>query len=205
MTHPKYTEREGVFMADDEHLLLDLPRQPFYPTTIDLSLYQGRFPEFWVSRYLKSSGFFFGLGLRQQFFGIAVADTAGPLETSFSAQPLVMPGLFGGYRFSLGEPYLPKPYVLGAFLFRVNAVNPSFDDFSPLEFDLTLGYDWEMPFKVRFFVELGMAFYFLNSQTYGDSASKGTGDVGFVQIFWGDFMYFELPVIRLGLRAPLPF
>jgi hypothetical protein len=207
MTHPQYTEREGVFLADDGHLLLDLPRQPFYPTTIDLSLHQGRFPELWVSRYLNSYGFFFGLGLRQQFFGIALADTAGPLETSFSTQPLVMPGLFGGYRFSLGEPYLPKPYVLGTLLFRVNTANPSFDDFSPLEFDLTLGYDWEMPFKVRFFAELGMGFYLLNPQSYMNSASKGSGgDAGFVQIFWGgDFMYFELPVIRLGVRAPLPF
>jgi hypothetical protein len=204
MVHKRYTRRQGVFMADKKHSVLTLPRQRFFPTSVDVGLFQSRFPELWVSRYLKSYGWFFSIGLQQQFFGILLSNSDEPLHTSFNQRPLLMPGIGAGYRFRGPEPYLPKPYIAGTLFARFNAESPGFDDFSPASALFVLGYEWETPVWVKFFVELGAAFYFLNKD-YEGSLSKGTGDPGWLQLLVGEVIYVELPAFRIGIKVLLPF
>jgi hypothetical protein len=192
-----------MFFADVDHKSLSLPRQPFYPVTVDFGFLMGRFPEFWISWSPKSYGFFFSAGLQQQVFGLDLAHTTAPLKTSFSAQPLIVPGLFIAYRFPMGEPYIPKPYVGGAVLPRFDYEDGPMDKFSPVEIMLTLGYDWESPALFRLYVEIGASMYFLG-ESYKDSPSKGSRDPGFLQAFVKDALYFEAPIIRIGLRIPMP-
>ncbi|MDR3343111.1 MAG: hypothetical protein LBT14_10085 [Treponema sp.] len=204
MIHKRYTRRQGVFMADKDRTLLILPRQRFYPTSIDMGLFLGRFPELWVSRYLKSYGWFFSIGIQQQTFGLLLTDRDAPLKTSFNQRPLLMPGIGAGYRFRGPEPYIPKPYIAGTLFLRTNYENTSFDDFSPVSTMVTLGYEWETPLRLKFFFELGASFYVLG-RNYEGSRSKGTEDSGFVQAVLGDAMYLELPTFRMGIKVLLPF
>jgi hypothetical protein len=196
--------RRGVFIADWEHQVLDLPVQRFYPTSIDIGLYQSRFPGFWVTRYLKSYGWFFSIGLDQQLFGLFLKNNQEPLATSFNSRPLIMPGLAGGYRFFVSKPRIPQPYAMGSVFFRYNYDKKKTDDFSPAGFTLSVGYDWETSIYVRFFADLGFSFYFL-SNDYKDSLSKGTGDPGLLQPVLGGKIYLEIPSFRIGLKVPLPF
>lgn len=202
--HKKYAVKRGIFFVDQDHNELVLPYQRFYPTSIDLDLSQGRFPELWITRYLKSYGLFFGIGLQQQAYGLLPADNQEPLITSFNALPLIMPGISLGYRFFMPRSYTPQPYVQGTFLVRYNVREKDFDDFSPCNFALSVGYDWGTPFSLRFFADIGFSWYFLDSD-YAGSRSKGMEDPGIFQYIAGDRTYIELPTFRLGVKIPLPF
>ncbi|MDR1127427.1 MAG: hypothetical protein LBL06_04780 [Treponema sp.] len=220
MSHKKYAKRRGVSYVDKNNNVLDLPRQRFFPTSIDVGLFQGRFPEFWVSRQTQN-GWFFSIGVQQQAFGLFAADSNGqPLETSFSRQKLIMPGLaIGWHALSLEKPYIPQLYFQFTAMMRLNLEKIGenswksfkrmfetswFDDFSPFSFAFAVGYEWETPLYLKFFVEVGASAYILTNY-YEESVSKGLEDNGFIQEVVGDSMYFELPVFKVGVRFMLPF
>ncbi|MDR0785235.1 MAG: hypothetical protein LBE74_05050 [Treponema sp.] len=236
--HKKYARRRGVSYVDKDNNVLDLPRQRFFPTSIDVGLLQGCFPEFWISKYAQN-GWFFSIGVQQQIFGLFSVNSDGrPLETSFNSQRLVMPGLAVGWRaLSLEKPYIPQFYFQFTAMMRLNldgigennvASPPSFrnswngywkgwgktfetmfetswfGDFSPFSFALALGYEWETPLYLKFFVEAGVSAFILTNY-YEKSTSKGLKDTGFIQEIVGDSVYFELPVFKVGVRLMLPF
>ncbi|MDR0643989.1 MAG: hypothetical protein LBG05_03600 [Treponema sp.] len=233
MSHKKYAKRKGVFYVDKDNNILDLPRQRFFPTSIDAGLFQGCFPEFWISRHTQN-GWFFSLGVQQQIIGLFAADTDGqPLKTSFNNRTLIMPGFATGWHaLSLEKPYIPQLYFQFTAMMRLNLERigknntslPSFnnswngywedwgkmfetswfDDFSPFSFALAVGYEWETPLRLKFFVEIGVSAYILTSY-YEKSESKGLEDSGFIQEIVGDSVYFELPVFKAGIRLMLPF
>jgi hypothetical protein len=198
----------GVFLTTQEARLLELEQRRHYQLSADPALTQGVFPDFWLSYRRGSSGWRFSLGLQQQAFGIALQDNDTPLETSFNARPLIMPGIQAAYRLK-AAPFHPQ-LSLGASLslrFKANARGKEnrFDDFSPIGISLSAGYDWEMPTKYHFtlFAEFGASLYFLRPG-YAGSTSKGTRDAMFFQKLLGDAAYVELPLIRFGARFPLP-
>jgi hypothetical protein len=214
MSHEKYVTRTGIFFADKDKHELALPIQKFYPSSLDIGVFQACFPEIWYTRKFRTSGWFFSVGLQQQAFGF-VSKSAGasgesPLQTSFAAAPLIMPGVAGGYRFKTQEPYIPKLYLQGVLQTRINYSHIMkkgldwFDDFSPASLSLYIGYDWEMPAFLNLFVEAGAAIYFLRGG-YKSSVSKGMHDKGFLQQAIGDAIYIELPCFRLGIKIKLPF
>jgi hypothetical protein len=203
---------QGIFLVHRDNTALELPRRRIYPTSIDVGLFLGRFPEIWVSRYLQRNGMFFSIGLQQQQFLLFPRSRGEALETSFNSLPLLMPGAALGYRFrpvfhpeNEGDKnYLPRPYLSLALFLRCNYEKKSFDDFSPFSVTFSAGYDWAMPFKIHLFIELGAAFYILG-EDYKNSRSKGTGDQGFIQQVLNGAAYFEFPSFRAGLKIPLPF
>jgi hypothetical protein len=181
---------------------------------VDLALTQGVFPDFWLSYRRQSYGWRFSLGVQQQAFGIGLQHNTTPLETSFNARPLIMPGFQAAYRLKTA-PYSPQLSLAASLSLRFKAKalsarkgheeGPEFDDFSPIGIALSAGYDWEMPAKYHFFLfaEVGASLYFLRPG-YADSTSKGTRDGPFFQKLLGDAAYIELPLIRFGARFPLP-
>ncbi|MDR1215459.1 MAG: hypothetical protein LBK25_02145 [Treponema sp.] len=220
MSHKKYAKRKGVFYVDKENNVLDLPRQRFFPTSVDVGLLQGRFPELWVSRHTQN-GWFFSIGIQQQAFGLFVADSdSQPLETSFNSQELIMPGLaIGWHALSLEKPYIPQVYFQFTAMMRLNLEKIGenswksfkgmfetswFDDFSPFSFAFAVGYEWETPLYLKLFVEVGASAYILTNY-YEESTSKGLEDNGFIQEVVDDSVYFELPVFKVGIRFMLPF
>ncbi|GHV77441.1 hypothetical protein AGMMS49942_22620 [Spirochaetia bacterium] len=207
--HTRYVSTQGVFLSTQDARLLELKQRRHYPFSVDLALTQAIFPDFWLSYSRRSYGWRFSLGLQQQAFGIALRESDTPLETSFNALPLIMPGIQAAYRLKT-DAFRPQ-LSFGAALslrFKANREGTAgpFDDFSPLGLSLCAGYDWEMPTKYHFtlFAELGVSLYVLRPG-YGNSTSKGTQDVMFFQQLLGDAMYVELPLIRFGARFPLPF
>jgi hypothetical protein len=205
--HSRYVSTRGVFLITQDTHLLELEQRRHYPFSADLALTQGVFPDLWLSYSRRSYGWRFSLGVQQQAFGIALKDNDTPLETSFNALPLIMPSFQAAYRLK-ADPFRPQ-LSLGAalslrFMGREEKEDP-FDDFSPLGLSLSAGYDWEMPATYHFtlFAELGASLYFLRPG-YADSTSKGTRDAIFFQQLLGDVMYVELPLIRFGIRFPLP-
>jgi hypothetical protein len=226
MSHEKYVTRTGVFFADKDKHELTLPVQKFYPSSLDIGLFQARFPEIWYTRDSRISGWFFSVGLQQQAFGFVSksggASGESPLQTSFAAVPLIMPGIAAGYRFKTQEPYIPKLYLQGVLQARINYTRVIkedadweswwwdnfrqdwFDDFSPASLSFYIGYDWETPLFLKLFVEAGVAVYFLRDG-YTSSVSKGMHDKGFLQHVIGDAISIELPSFRLGLKIKLPF
>ncbi|MDR0375649.1 MAG: hypothetical protein LBH85_07995 [Treponema sp.] len=226
MSHEKYVTRTGIFFADKDRNEFALPAQKFYPSSLDIGVFLACFPEIWYTRNFRTSGWFFSVGLQQQAIGFfsksGEASGAASLQTSFTAAPLVMPGVAGGYRFKTQEPYIPKLYIQGVLQARINYTHiikedadwkswwwnnfqqDWFDDFSPASFSLYIGYDWETPIFLKLFVEVGASMYFLRDG-YKSSVSKGMNDKGFLQQAIGDIVYFELPSFRLGVRIKLPF
>ncbi|MDR1219912.1 MAG: hypothetical protein LBK73_09935 [Treponema sp.] len=214
MAHEKYVTRTGVFFADKDKNELVLPSQKFYPSSLDIGVFQACFPEIWYTRNSRTSGWFFSVGLQQQAFGFFSkgGESSGvpPLQTSFTAAPLVMPGVAGGYRFNTQEPYIPKLYIQGVLQARLNYTRRIkkdadwFDDFSPASLSLYIGYDWEAPVLFKLFAEVGVSMYFLRDG-YESSVSKGMNDKGFLQQSIGDSVYIEVPCFRLGIKIKLPF
>ncbi|GHV25673.1 hypothetical protein AGMMS4952_04040 [Spirochaetia bacterium] len=206
--HPRYVTTWGVYLTTQEAHRLELEQRRHYQLSVDLALTQAVFPDFWLSYSRRSYGWRFSLGLQQQTFGIGLQDNDTPLETSFNARPLVMPGFQAAYRLK-ADLFHPQLSLAAALSLRFKASrcrteNP-FDDFSPLGFSLSAGYDWEMPTKYHFtlFAEVGASLYILRPG-YSDSFSKGTRDAMFFQQLLGDAVYVELPLIRFGFRFPLP-
>jgi hypothetical protein len=207
--HTRYVSTRGVFLSTQDAHLLELRQRRHYQFSVDLALTQAVFPDFWLSYSRQSYGWRFSLGLQQQAFGIALRDSGAPLETSFNALPLIMPGIQAAYRLTT-DAFRPQLSFGAALSLRFKAKrertdNP-FDDFSPLGLSLCAGYDWEMPAKYHFilFAELGASLYVLRPG-YENSSSKGTRDFMFFQQLLGNVLYVELPLIRLGVRFPLPF
>jgi hypothetical protein len=222
MSHEKYVTRTGIFFADKDKNELALPTQKFYPSSFDIGVFQACFPELWYTRNFRNSGGFFSVGLQQQAFGFFPKNNEEPLKTSFTAAPLIMPGVAGGYRFKTQEPYIPKLYIQGVLQVRLNYTRiikedadwkswwwrnfqqDWFDDFSPASLSLYIGYEWETPAFLKLFVEVGASMYFLRDG-YKSSVSKGMNDKGFLQQVIGDIIYVELPCFRLGIKMNLPF
>jgi hypothetical protein len=222
MSHKKYVTRTGVFFADKDKNELALPTQKFYPSSIDIGVFQACFPEIWYTRNFRTSGWFFSVGLQQQALGFFSKSGDSPLQTSFTDAPLVMPGVAGGYRFKTQEPYIPKLYIQGVLQARINYTRiikedadwnswwqrnfqqDWFDDFSPASLSLYIGYDWETPVFLKVFVEAGASVYLLKDG-YKSSASKGMNDKGFLQQVIGGAVYIEAPCLRLGIKIKLPF
>ncbi|MDR0411686.1 MAG: hypothetical protein LBH75_06905 [Treponema sp.] len=236
--HKKYARRRGISYIDKDNNVLDLPRQRFLPTSIDVGFFQGCFPEFWISRHIQN-GWFFSIGVQQQAFGLfSVKPNGRPLETSFNNQRLIIPGFaIGWHALSLEKPYIPQLYFQFVAAMRLdldkigknNTASPPsfgnswngywrgwgkvfetmfetswFDNFSPFSFAFALGYEWETPLYLKFFVEIGASAYILTNY-YKESTSKGLEDSGFIQEIVGDSVYFELPVFKMGVRIMFPF
>jgi hypothetical protein len=205
MTHKKYTTRTGSLYTDKDRNEFILPAQRFYPTSIDIGLFQACFPELWISRYLKN-GWFFSIGLQQQFWGIFAGKTDEPLKTSFNTVSLLlMPGVGAGYVFHSSKPYVPEFFLQTIIQARLTKRgNNWFNDFSPANFSLYAGYEWETPLFVKLFAEIGASLYLL-ADNYKDSVSKGTKDKGFIQKILNDTLYIEFPCVKLGIKLELPF
>ncbi|MDR0657035.1 MAG: porin family protein [Treponema sp.] len=202
MTHWNYAVRKGTFFADRDRRVLTLPQQRFNHFSIDLTLLQARIPELDVSFALKSYGWFFSLGLGQQIFGFALTDDDTPLRTSFNALSLLEPRIGLGYRFRMNEPKIPKPYLRVLASFRLDSGKGGFDSFSPFGLSPALGYEWELDPHFRLFGDIGFGLYVLG-QNYRESVSKGFEDSGYAQKKMADFLYFEAPQLRFGLKIPI--
>jgi hypothetical protein len=202
MTHWNYAVRKGTFFADRDRRVLELPRQRFNHLSIDLNLLQARIPELDVSFALKSYGWFFSVGMGQQIFGLALTDDNTPLRTSFNALHVLEPRIGLGYRFRMNEPRIPKPYLRWLASFRLDYEKGGFDDFSPFGISSAVGYEWEIDPHIRLFGDFGFGLYFLG-QDYKKSVSKGLKDSGYAQQEMGEFLYFEMPQLRFGLKIPI--
>ncbi|MDR2793435.1 MAG: hypothetical protein LBB61_07200 [Treponema sp.] len=212
-SHEDYVTRTGIIFADKDRHELTLPSQKFYPSSLDIGIFQARFPEFWYTRTIGNSGLFFSVGLQQQAFGFFSKRSDEPLETSFNAAPLIMPGVAGGYRFRTKEPYVPTLYVQSVLQVRINCAQITFnrsskqswfDDFSPVSLSCYIGYDWELPIFLTLFAEVGASVFFLGNG-HTSSVSKGLEDTGFLQQVIGSSVYIELPAFRCGIKIKLPY
>jgi hypothetical protein len=204
-THWKYMPLRGVLLSDKEDIVLQLPQKRFFHFSLDASLYQNAFFDFWLTFYPKPYGWSFSLGAQQQKLGIALSHSTTPLETSFNELPLVMPGVMAAYHFrqSTRESVpVPQLYLSAAVLARYNYELSALDDFSPFNSVLAAGYEWLSPMHIRFFAEVGMAFYLLGGE-YKSSLSKGQNDDHFEQIIVG-LLYIEFPTVRIGVKLPIP-
>jgi hypothetical protein len=190
--------------VDKDRIVADLPRQTFYPISIDLGLYQACFPEAWFTWYYKSYGWFLSAGVQQQIYGFfaTTENKAKPLDTSFNSAPLIMPGFAFGYRFRTDEPYIPKLYWKAAASARFNYKEMRLDDFSPAGFSLSLGYEWETPVLIKLFVEVGASAYLLDIN-YKNSTAKGVNDNGFYQKIISDAIFLEMPTFKMGIKLQL--
>ncbi|MDR1176813.1 MAG: hypothetical protein LBK83_15225 [Treponema sp.] len=202
MTHWNYAVRKGTFFADRDRRVLTLPQQRFNHFSIDLTLLQARIPELDVSFALRSYGWFFSLGLGQQIFGLALTDDNTPLRTSFNTLFLLEPRVGLGYRFRMNEPKIPKPYLRCLVSFRLDYEKGGFDSFSPFGLSPSAGYEWEIDPHFRLFGDIGFGLYVLG-QDYKKSVSKGFEDSGYAQKKMADFLYFEAPQLRFGLKIPI--
>jgi hypothetical protein len=227
MVNPGYYTRTGTFFADKDNTELTLPQERFSSFSLDLGLFMGRFPDLWFSWYEPSCHWVFSVGIQQQAFGLFLSEPG--TDSSFSTQPLLMPGLSALYRFyNSDKPYSPTFFLSAVLFMRINyadfhfedltvggtdfgglhtddliwTILPAglaFDNFSPVSFGLSAGYNWESRSGFSFFFEGGAAFYFLGSD-YRNSPSKGSSDAGILQFFLGDALYIEAPTFRFGLR-----
>jgi hypothetical protein len=202
MTHWNYAVRNGTFFADRNRRILTLPKQRFHHFSIDLSLLQARIPELDVSFALKSYGWYFNLGIGQQIFGFGLTENEKPLTTSFNTISLLEPRIGAGYRFRMNDPKAPKPYLRCFVSVRLDYEKGGFDSFSPFGLNPAAGYEWEITPHFRLFGDIGLGFYVLG-QDYEDSVSKGFKDSGYAQSIVANFMYFEAPQFRLGLKIPI--
>ncbi len=207
MTHKKFHNAEGMFLAERDANELSISARKFYPSSIDIALYLACFPELRYTRAFHN-GWYFSLGVQQQVFGL-FAKKGAPLETSFSRVPLIMPVIALGYHFKTPDSPL-RPYLESSLQFRLDyeriraKTGRVFDAFSPLALNLAAGYDWELSALFALFLEAGASVYFLQDG-WESASSKGMNNKGIIQTTFGGFVSFELPSIRLGIRVKMPF
>ncbi|MDR0630008.1 MAG: hypothetical protein LBG24_10300 [Treponema sp.] len=191
--HKRYVPLEGIFLASQEQPVLELKQRRFYPFSLDLGLVQGRSPELWFSWQPNYQGWRLRIGLQQQILGIGYFS---PLDSpEIDNRSLWFPGVEVAYRLPIHKSSVARLFVAVTLMGRLYDVY----DFLSLRLGsalLSLGYDWEIPWGFRLFVDLGLGFSPQEGFVLGDRDNL-------FQITLGDTGYLEIPRFRLGIRVPL--
>ncbi|MDR1956146.1 MAG: hypothetical protein LBQ30_04755, partial [Treponema sp.] len=157
--HQRYMPLEGIFLADPEQVVLELPQRRFYPFSLDLGLVQSRSPDIWFSWQPKPHGVRLSLGVQQQILGLVYLSTGG--DSPVDIRSLWLPGMTVAYRLPIihrfSHPFVPQLFFAGTVLGRVYDLTGTFA-LSLGSVQVSVGYDWEIPRGFRVFAELGFGF-----------------------------------------------